>query len=284
MVSHFIIHVLGTAQDGGYPHAGCQSICCLDIWDKPALHRLPASIALIDKINKKFYLFDITPNVKEQLHFLDQYNCKLDGIFITHAHIGHYIGLLDLGLEIMNTDNIPVYVMPRMKQFILNNQPMAQLIQNHNIQLRNIKNNINIMINNLSITPFEVPHRNELSETVGFKIQSSNKSVIYLPDIDDWESWDISLDKFVIDNDILFLDGTFYMKDEIKSRDVSKIPHPEMIDTMNRLDHLSSDYKKRVYFIHLNHTNATLRKESDEYIDIKNKNFSLAKEGQYFEI
>ena len=172
MVNNFIIHVLGTAQDGGYPHAGCKNVCCVDVWDKPTLHRLPASIALIDKKNKKFYLFDITPNIKEQLHFLDQYNCKLDGIFITHAHIGHYVGLLDLGLEIMNTSNIPVYVMPRMKRFILNNQPMAQLIENKNIQLKNIKNNNAISINDLSIKPFEVPHRNELSETVGYKIKS----------------------------------------------------------------------------------------------------------------
>ena len=284
MVNNFIIHVLGTAQDGGYPHAGCKDICCLDIWDKPALHRLPASVALIDKKNKKFYLFDITPNIKEQLHFLNQYNCQLSGIFITHAHIGHYVGLLDLGLEIMNTDNIPVYVMPRMKNFILQNQPMAQLIENNNIQLIDIQNNNLISIGNLSIIPFEVPHRNELSETVGFKIKSINKSVIYLPDIDDWESWDIKLDQFVIDNDILFLDGTFYMKNEIKLRDVSKIPHPEIIDTMNRLSHLSSEYKKRIYFIHLNHTNAALREQSDEYIDIINKNFSLAKEGQCFEI
>ena len=284
MVNNFIIHVLGTAQDGGYPHAGCKDICCLDIWDKPALHRLPASVALIDKKNKKFYLFDITPNIKEQLHCLDQYNCKLDGIFITHAHIGHYLGLLDLGLEIMNTDNIPVYLMPRMKKFILNNQPMAQLIENQNIQLRDIKHNNNISINNLLIKPFEVPHRNELSETVGFQIKSINKSVIYLPDIDDWESWNVNLEQFVIDNDILFLDGTFYIKTEIQLRDVSKIPHPEIIDTMNRLSHLSPEHKKRVYFIHLNHTNDVLRKDSDAYHHVINGNFSLANENQIFEI
>jgi len=284
MVSNLIIHVLGTAQDGGYPHAACKDICCLDIWDKPDSHRLPASLALIDKKNQKFYLFDITPNIKEQLHFLDKYNCKLDGIFITHAHIGHYIGLLDLGLEIMNTDNIPVYVMPRMKQFILKNQPMANLIDNQNIQLREIKKNNLISIHNLSITPFEVPHRNELSETVGFKIKSINKSVIYLPDIDDWDSWEVELAKLVIDNDILFLDGTFYMKNEIQLRDISKIPHPEIIDTMDRLSHLSSEYRQRVYFIHLNHTNDVLRKNSDAHHHVINSNFSLANENQTFEI
>ena len=52
-----IIHVLGTAQDGGYPHAGCKDVCCLNIWDQRLLHRLPSSIAAVDQKNQKFYLF-----------------------------------------------------------------------------------------------------------------------------------------------------------------------------------------------------------------------------------
>ena len=280
MVNNFIIHVLGTAQDGGYPHAGCKDICCLDICDKPSLHRLPSSIAVVDKKNKNFYLFDVTPNIKEQLHFLDKYNCKLDGIFITHAHLGHYIGLLDLGLEIMNTDNIPVYVMPRMKQFILNNEPMAQLIKNNNIQLIALENDCDILLNNLSITPFEVPHRNELSETVGFRIKNSNKSVIYLPDIDDWDSWSVNLEDIIINNNILFLDGTFYTKNEIKLRDISKIPHPDILDTINRLSNLSLDYKKRVYFIHFNHTNDVIRRNTKAYKHVVDSGFLVANEKQ----
>ena len=279
-----IIHVLGTAQDGGYPHAGCKDVCCLNIWDQPLLHRLPSSIAAVDQKNQKFYLFDITPNIKEQLHLLSHYNCELAGIFITHAHLGHYVGLLDLGLEVMNTNNIPVYVMPRMKQFILGNQPMAQLIENNNIQLIDTQNDEAIIFDNLSVIPFEVPHRNELSETVGFRLLSSNKSVIYLPDIDDWDDWNVNLVEFVMDNDILFLDGTFYKKNEIKLRDVSRIPHPEIIDTISRLSNLSNQHRKRVHFIHLNHTNDVLREKSDAFNDVIGEGFSLAKENQYFEI
>ena len=284
MVNQLIIHVLGTAQDGGYPHAGCKDECCLNIWGKPLLHRFPTSIAAIDQKNKKFYLFDITPNVKEQLHLLNHYDCELAGVFITHAHIGHYVGLLDLGLEIMNTDKIPVYIMPRMKNFILNNQPMAQLIENDNIKLMDIQNNKAILFDNLSVIPFEVPHRNELSETVGFRLLSSNKSIIYLPDIDDWDTWDVELDQFVIDNDILFLDGTFYKKSEIKLRDVSKIPHPEIAETMKRLSNLSDKYKKKVHFIHLNHTNNILKDNSDAFKHVVQEGFSITKENQSFKI
>ena len=284
MVNELIIHVLGTAQDGGYPHAGCKKDCCISVWDKASLHRLPSSIAAIDKNNNKFYLFDITPNVKEQLHMLNQYNCDLAGIFITHAHVGHYLGLMDLGLEIMNTKNIPVYVMPRMKQFISNNEQMNQLIDNNNIKLINIVDNKTIVFDNLSVTPFNVPHRNELSETVGFRLLSSNKSIIYLPDIDDWDSWNVDLSKFVADNDILFLDGTFYKKTEIKSRNVSRIPHPEITDTMKRLSNLSDSDKKRVHFIHFNHTNDAIRENSDASNHIIEEGFLISSDNQTFNI
>ena len=278
-----ILHVLGTAQDGGYPHAGCDKKCCSSVWDSPELHRLPTSIAAIDQTQNKFYLFDITPNIKEQLYRLKDYNCELAGIFITHAHIGHYLGLMDLGLEIMNTNNIPVYIMPRMKNFILNNQPMIQLIENNNIRLIELQNNQNILFNNLSVAPFEVPHRNELSETVGFKLIINSKSIIFLPDIDDWDSWNINLSNFVMNHDLLFLDGTFYQKSEIKLRDISKIPHPEIIDTMARLSQLSKLDKKRVHFIHLNHTNDILRKNTNAYNSIISKGFSIASENQIFQ-
>jgi len=277
-----IIHVLGTAQDGGYPHAGCQNLCCSSVWNSPELHRLPSSIAAIDQDKKKFYLFDVTPNIKEQLYRLEDYNCELAGIFITHAHIGHYLGLMDLGLEIMNTKKIPVYIMPRMRNFILNNQPMIQLVKNNNIELIELQNNQNVLFDNLSVIPFEVPHRNELSETVGFRLLLSDQSIIFLPDIDDWNSWKVNLEEFVVDNDILFLDGTFYDKNEIKLRDVSKIPHPEIIDTMDRLSALSKLDRKRVHFIHLNHTNDALRKNTIAYKNIIKEGFSIASENQKF--
>jgi len=277
-----IIHVLGTAQDGGYPHSGCYKECCSSIWNSPESHRLPASIAVIDQKRNQFYLFDITPNIKEQLYRLEGYNCELAGVFITHAHIGHYLGLMDLGLEIMNTNNIPVYTMPKMKNFILNNQPMTQLIENKNIKLIEIHNNKDILFNNFSVTPFQVPHRNELSETVGFRVLINNKSIIFLPDIDDWHSWDVNLSDFVMNNNILFLDGTFYKKNEIQLRDVSKIPHPEMIDTITRLSDLAPSYKKRVHFIHLNHTNDALRENTSAYKHIMKEGFSITSENQIF--
>ena len=278
------IHVLGTAQDGGYPHAGCANKCCLSAWDSPSLHRLPSSISIIDNENKKFYLFDISPDIKIQLAQLNIQEYELSGIFITHAHIGHYLGLMSLGLEIMNTKKIPVYVMPRMKNFILNNAPTNQLILNKNIFIIDLINLSPIILNDLSVTPFEVPHRNELSETVGFKIMTRDNSVIYLPDIDDWGQWDVDLCTLVHDNDILFLDGTFYNKKEINLRDISRIPHPEIIDTMQRLNKLKKSIKKKVHFIHLNHTNEAIKGNSDAYKHVVQNGFNILNDNQIFNI
>ena len=105
-----------------------------------------------------------------------------------------------------------------------------------------------------------------------------------LPDIDDWESWEVSLDQFVIDNDILFLDGTFYMKNEIKLRDVSKIPHPEIIGTMEMLSHLSFNLKQKIHFIHFNHTNEVLLEKSEAAKSVIDKGFLLSREMQSFKI
>ena len=277
-----ILHVLGTAQDGGYPHAGCKKDCCKLIWDKPLMHRLPTCIALIDKKNQKFYLFDITPNIKEQLHLLEAYDCKLAGIFITHAHIGHYLGLLDLGLEIMNTKDVPIYVMSRMKNFIFKNQPFRQLVDKKNIKIIEIFNKKDVFFQNFKVKPFEVPHRNEFSETVGYKLIINQKSIIFIPDIDCWDQWDSNLINLIKENDLLFLDGTFYDKSEIKNRDISKIPHPEILDTINKLSSLDTNEKKKVHFIHMNHTNQILKPNTPEYNHLKKNKFNISQENQIF--
>ncbi len=279
------IYVLGTAQDGGYPHVGCTDVCCEFAWKNLDVKRLPSCVALIDKSQKKYWLFDVTPEVKEQIYMLNEFNCSLAGVFITHAHTGHYMGLISFGLEMMNLKALPIYVMPRMKNYIENNSLFNQLIENENIQLYPIRNDLEIETsNNIFITPFEVPHRNELSETVGFKIKGSRTSVVYLPDIDSWDGFENQLRIMIKDNDLLFIDGTFFTKDEIKSRDISKIPHPEIIDTMDRLSDLPKDDKSKIHFIHFNHTNEVLKQDREVYNKVLDLGFSISKEKQLLNI
>ena len=278
--------VLGTAQDGGYPHTGCLEECCLEAWDDPKLKRQVSSLAILS--GKDCFLIDITPDIKYQLKIIEKIindNAKISGIFISHAHIGHYIGLLELGLEVMNTHDVPVYVMPRMRSFLIGNAPFVQLVELKNISLNTIKENMPIQVNsNVRITPFQVPHRNEFSETVGYKIQSILKSVLYISDIDSWNEWDININELIEDNDISFLDGTFYDKTELNNRDLSTIPYPSIRESMEQFSALDKMNRKKVNFTHLNHTNNVLRANSDERKDVIKQGFQIAFDGMKISI
>ena len=115
---------------------------------------------------------------------------------------------------------------------------------------------------------------------VGYKIISNNKSIIYLPDIDSWDQWDIDILDVIRENDVLFLDGTFYNKNEIKHRNIEEIPHPSILDSMDRFQNLDVDHKKKIYFTHLNHTNNLLRKDSEEFKNIFSNGYNIANDGQ----
>ena len=277
------IHVLGTAQDGGYPQIGCNGACCNLAWKNPELKKYPSSLAVVDQSKRKYWIFDITPEVKSQVHLLDSFECSLSGIFITHAHIGHYMGLINLGLEVMNLKEIPVYIMPRMRDFIMGNTLLNQLVENNNINLITLEENQIVGVNNLlSVEAFSVSHRNELSETVGYKIIGKSKTAIYLPDIDSWRNFENKLRSLINTNDILYIDGTFYDKNEIPSRDTSKIPHPEIKETIKMLSDLSPADRKKIHFIHFNHTNDAIRYKSKIHERILDNGFSISRENQQF--
>ena len=287
MLDEFIIS-LGTAQDGGYPHIGCIEYCCKKVEDNPDLKRLIASISIIDSSKEKFWIIDISPDINNQLRLLSKYIKKFDsssfsGIFLTHAHIGHYAGLLNLGLEALNLSNVPVYVFPRMKSFLNNNLMFKQLIDNKNIILKDMNDDKAIQLTeNIHITAFFVPHRNELSETVGYRINTKKKSIIYIPDIDSWEDWDTNLNELIKNNDILILDGTFYTKSEIKNRDIEEIPHPSIEDRMAIMDLNSTKEKNKIYFTHLNHTNKVLDEKSKEYNKVITSGYNILTDKKIF--
>jgi pyrroloquinoline quinone biosynthesis protein B len=272
------LKVLGVAQDGGYPHAGCYKECCKEAWNDKNKRKLVSSLAIIDANSKQFWLLDISPDIKEQLHMLDA-DFQLSGIFLTHAHVGHYIGLFQLGLEVMNVSNIPVYVMPQMKSFLESNSSLSYIIKMNNIKPIQMQDNKPVQLsNNINIEPFLVQHRNELSETVGFKIVTDKKSGIYLPDIDSWDK-ELNIIELIRNNDILFLDGTFYDKKELQNRDISKIPHPSILESIKHFKSLEKKEKNKIFFTHLNHTNKLFKKESSEYLLITLKGYNVADDG-----
>ena len=277
--------VLGIAQDGGAPHAGCEKSCCIELWESGKKEKV-SSIGIVNPLTKQSWLFDATPDFPSQYRILtENHNTELVGIFLTHAHMGHYTGLLHLGREVMGKKNVPVYVMSRMKRFLETNGPWSQLVSLKNINLKLIENNKYIKIGEqLFVEPFLVPHRDEYSETVGYRIIGNEKSLAFIPDIDKWEKWHGSIFQLVLNTDILLIDGTFYSQNEIPHRNMAEIPHPFIIESMETLSELNSENRNKIHFIHFNHSNPAIKDNSPAYHTIKSKRFNLAREGDRFNL
>ena len=276
----FIV-VLGIAQDAGYPQIGCDKECCKKYWDKKIAKQKVSCLALFDPLTNQKWIFDATPDLTAQLHDVDvMQKGNLSGIFLTHAHIGHYTGLMYLGKEALNTKEIPVYVMSRMHGYLKNNGPWSQLINLNNIKLQNLKADSSIKLTDkISITPILVPHRDEFSETVGYSIKTENKTVLFIPDIDKWQKWDRDIRQLAKSHDYLFIDGTFYKDGELPGRNMSEVPHPFVQESMELFKGMFSNEKQKIWFIHFNHTNPLIDKSSKEYKDVKSKGFNVAIEG-----
>ena len=277
------IYVLGVAQDAGYPQAGCYKKHCMPGWEDTSLRRGAVSLGLIDPETHQKYMFEATPNFPEQLFKLDAEapsdEYELAGIFLTHAHIGHYAGLMFLGHEVMGASNVPVYAMPRMSQFLSTNGPWNQLVNYKNIVLRPLQHQKTQNLGNIKVTPFLVPHRDEYSETVGYRIDGPNKSAIFIPDIDKWSDWQTDLSALVKTVDYALIDAAFFADGELPGRDMSKIRHPFVTESMEVLKNLSDIERQKVWFIHMNHTNPLLNPDSSQSQQVRSAGFNIATQG-----
>ena len=280
--------VLGIAQDGGVPQAGNATDRG---WTDPAFRRRVSCLGLIDPSTGNRWMFDATPDFPTQLRDL----ClapparpaaapRIDGIFLTHAHIGHYTGLMYLGLEAMGAHATTVYAMPRMRSFLETSGPWSQLVNYQNIAITMLEAGTPVNLSGgLSVTPILVPHRQEFSEVVGYRIQGPNARALFIPDIDSWEQWDAAgsrLETELAAASVAYLDGTFFADGELPGRDMRYVPHPLIEHTMDRLSPLPAAERAKVRFIHLNHTNPALWLATPARRKILDQGFKVADEGE----
>jgi pyrroloquinoline quinone biosynthesis protein B len=277
------LFVLGVAQDAGYPQSGCYEPHCIPGWRDPRLRRGAVSLALIDPSAGEKFLFEATPDFPAQLYDLEREapsdRFRLGGIFLTHAHIGHYAGLMFLGHEAMGAAGMPVYAMPRMTGYLRTNGPWSQLVEYENIVLRPLQEGSSVKLGLVNVTPFRVPHRDEYSETVGFRIAGPARTAVFIPDIDKWSAWDTDLAALVRSVDYALIDATFFADGELPGRDMSKVRHPFVTESMAVLQSLSAAERSRVWFIHFNHTNPLLDKNSSQHHLVTSRGFNIAIEG-----
>lgn len=280
--------VLGTAQDGGSPHIGCEKKCCKSLFENSDSKRMVVSFGIVDPQTNSCWMLEATPDFSQQLFDLQhatQPKSELKGIFLTHAHIGHYSGLIYLGREAKGADSTPVYAMPRMKGFLETNGPWSQLVDLGNIKLMPLENEGQVVLNErINIRPFLVPHRDEFSETVGYAIEGPSTRVIFIPDIDKWHKWEHDIREVVKQADLLFLDATFYDQSEIPHRDMSEIPHPFIVESMALFETLPPSDRAKVHFIHFNHGNPVWNLESEATKTVESKGFRLARKGMKIQL
>lgn len=279
--------VLGVAQDGGIPQAGDKDH---PGWHDPTFHRRVVSLAVVDGRGDgeaRRWLFEATPDLPSQLHTLDELapvsgKPGLAGIFLTHAHAGHYTGLLFLGFEIIGAAQTPVYALPRMAAYLRQNGPWEQLVRYQNVDLRELAAGESVALaDDLAVTPFLVPHREEYSEVGGFRIDGPRRSVLFIPDINGWEEWDewgIHIEDRIREVDVAYLDGSFWDQGEVPGRDMSTFPHPLMRRSMERFAALPATERQKIRFLHLNHTNPVVDAQGKERSELRGAGMSLAEE------
>lgn len=277
------VAVLGVGQDAGVPQMGCNSPFCREAWKDPAKREMVSSIAIVDPASGERWIFDATPDLPRQFQLLKEitgdHSNKLSGILLTHAHMGHYTGLMYLGFESMNTKDVPVYAMPRMKKYLEMNGPWSQLVSFRNISISELAADKEVKLNDrISVTPFLVPHRDEYSETVGFRVTAGDFSLLFIPDIDKWERWQRKLAEEVRKNDLLFVDATFFKDGEIP-RPMSEVLHPFVEETMALLKDLPASEKAKVHFIHFNHSNPIVQRSKEAIAEVESAGFRIARHG-----
>src|SRR5688572_2676991 len=169
--------VLGTAQDGGLPQVGCRGDNCAPARRDPARVRRVSSLLLCDPRDGRRWLFDCTPDLAEQLARAEGHPptriasgprpALFDGLFLTHAHMGHYGGLLELGREAYSAREVPTWVTPRFAGFLRANGPWSQLVAERHLVLRELAlegfalGTPVALAPDLAVVPFRVPHRDE---------------------------------------------------------------------------------------------------------------------------
>jgi len=288
------VRILGTAQDGGFPHAACSCERCSLARNDPTFRRRITSLALVLPISDQIYLFDSTPDLREQLAALSDVRQApgdrvdrqpIDGVFLTHAHIGHYLGLAFFGYEAIHTSGLPVMATPRMAAFLRANGPWSQLVGMQNIRLQELAPDQTYSPGDqVVITAIQAPHRDEYADTLGFLISGPDRTIFYLPDTDSWAAWNPPVTELLENVDIALIDGTFFSADELPGRRVEEIGHPLIEQSMDLLQGLVDDDGLQVYFTHLNHSNPVLDHDGQTRRRIESRGFHVLDEGQEFSL
>jgi pyrroloquinoline quinone biosynthesis protein B len=281
--------VLGMMQDGGLPHAGCRCPRCTAALHDPGRRLNAASLALVDRrgVQTAVWLVDATPDIGWQLALLAEALGphparpgrlrQPDGILLTHAHMGHIGGLMQLGPEAMAVEGLPLIAAPPLLALLSGTALWKPALAG--LQPRPLAAGETMALAaDLQITAVAVPHRDEWGVgTVAFHVQGPRRSLLYLPDIDAWDAWP-EAQVWLEGVDVALVDATFFSMAELGGR--APVAHPLVTDTLERF----GDIPGQLVLTHLNHTNPLLDAQSREQRLVTAQGVHIAAQGMTFQL
>ncbi|MEC7725073.1 MAG: MBL fold metallo-hydrolase [Planctomycetota bacterium] len=282
------LFVLGVAQDGGLPHLGCEKPCCVEA-RRTGRVEYPACLGVVDRrfAAPKLLMLEATPRIEEQVALLHRLaavsgrgRAPVDAVMVTHAHIGHYLGLALFGREVVGAKDLPVWCSPRFADYLRGHGPWKQLVELGQIDVRAFEVGAPFAPwPGVSVQALQVPHRDEFSDTMAYRISGPNRTALFVPDVDAWSKVPGLLDRLLDGVDVAYLDATFYDGSELPGRSLDEIPHPLMTRTMDRLQEQARARPGRLRFLHLNHTNPALH-NAQLRAEIAARGFAVAVMGE----
>jgi pyrroloquinoline quinone biosynthesis protein B len=287
--------LLGTAQDGGYPQIACRQPLCEAARADKNLARHVVSGLIVDPQTDRRWLIDASPDLRAQVEFARGHGGPaadvagrpplFDGIFLTHAHMGHYSGLLQLGREAYGSQTTPLYTSPSMGRYLRGNGPWSLLFDAGHLRQLDLEAGKAVQLSpTISVMPISVAHRGEFSDTLAFAIQGPERRVLYLPDIDRWDGAWLDFATWLAEYDAVLVDGTFFDGGELPGRDMSEIPHPPIASTLKAIENLPESERSKVIFFHLNHSNPVLDPHSHQRARVRASGARVAWDGMQIKL
>ena len=280
--------LLGIAQDGGVPHAGCSCARCMAAHAEPSLRRHPVACGIRGS-DGSLHLIEASRSLPDQMRLWAEVLgaegvVRPDSVSLTHVHLGHIDGLGQFGNEAMGCSELPLFASASVLEELANRKALGPFNAIDAAPMERFGPSEGCGFE-MELVP--VPHRDEHADTHAVIIRGPSRSALFLPDHDDWAQTlgrhgASSIRQWLSDLevDIALLDGSFWDSSELSGRDMSEIPHPTVTETLARLGERVED-DVEIHFIHLNHSNPLLGTglETEELSDL---GWQVAVQGQQF--
>jgi pyrroloquinoline quinone biosynthesis protein B len=280
--------VLGIAQDGGVPHAGCRCSTCNAARENPSRRHFTVSLGIIS--GSRFAMVDATQDFAHQHHMLwsratttGEVECERfpapEAVVITHAHTGHYSGLWQLDRSVLAAKDVVVYCPPATAGLISSNEPFRAMEHEGFIRIAPVQFTSPFeLLPDVELELVSVPHRSEWdTDTAAIAIRGSEQSLLYLPDIDSWSGWERDIVSYASEFNIILIDGCFWEAPPRKG-----VPHPPITESMDLLQAMADAAEVKIVFTHINHSNPVLIPGSEEAGEVVRRGFHIAREGDSF--